>query len=73
MDELAAATDLPTATTVILTAARNAGSPVILAMLAAALRQLEELAPASDGQVWEAYAAVLAAGTTDRISAGREP
>lgn len=53
--------DLAAARTAALAAARDGGLPVALAMLTESLIQLEATAPAVSAEVWDAYAAVLAA------------
>jgi hypothetical protein len=53
--------DLASARTAALAAAGDGGLRVALAMLAESLIQLEATAPAVSAEVWDAYAAVLAA------------
>ena len=62
LDEYA---DLAAARTAALAAAREGGLSVALAMLAESLGQMEAIAPAVSAEVWDAYAAVLAAASAD--------
>jgi hypothetical protein len=61
MEQVGEYATLAAARAAALAAARDGGLPVALAMLAESLIQLEAAAPDVSAEVWDAYAAVLAA------------
>lgn len=66
LDKLTEAPSLAAAREVVVGAAASGGLAVAVAMVDAALSELERVAPRSDGQVWECYASVLSAQPQQR-------